>query len=120
MKCLPRSCKKVAGTSGGARGGDGSEQLVNYPAVIDDRHRPALGSAELLARVDPQLMEHRRVEVFRPERRRGRLLGAGIALAEDATALDAAAGDQHSKGRPPMIAAGVLVDARRSAELAGH
>src|SRR5882724_4705468 len=64
--------------SGGAVG---SKQFVNHPADVDDRHRPALGSAELLARVDPQLMEHRRVEVFRPERRCGGFLGSGVALA---------------------------------------
>src|SRR5438874_675928 len=75
-----------------------SQQLLNGAPVVDDLHGPAFGSIELVFRVDAEQAVQGGAEVFRPVGVGGGPLGAGVALADHPSALDAAAAQRHGEG----------------------
>src|SRR5437016_13586326 len=96
------------------------QQLADHaPVAADDRHGTALGGVELFGDVDAEAVVDGGREVFGAVRVAGGPFGAGIGGADGSTAADAAAADQHRERGAPVVAAGVVVDARRAAELAG-
>src|SRR5258707_12902553 len=92
---------------------------MNNPAVVDDRDRAAVGRQELFLRVDPHEVKDGRAQVFGTTRVGGRALGAGVALADDDTALNPTAAQRHGERSTPLGAPRVLVDPWRAPELTG-
>src|SRR4051794_21223446 len=82
-----------------------SKQLMNHLARRGQAERDELFAGDADGVVD------RRGEVGGRDGAVVRMLAAGVARADDAAAVDAAAGEQGAVAALPVIAAGVLVDA---------
>src|SRR5206468_12148474 len=90
-----------------------SDQVLDHLAAIDDGYRPALRGVIHLCGVDAQLAEDGAQEV-RYAHRLGSGVGSGlVGRADDLSRLRAAAGEDHALRHRPMVAAGVVVHARR-------
>src|SRR6185437_10999483 len=93
----------------------GLEQFFNRLAFGQDGDRPAGVVEILLLGIDAEMLIHRGKHILR---RLGIALGEsalGVGLADHATALDRAAGQYSAEDIGIVIAAGVVVDARRPA-----
>src|SRR6266851_3309531 len=89
----------------------------HHRVPFGNEHRPVARAINFRVRVDPQQIINRRRQVVRADRifaRKGRGL---VRFAMDETALDSAAGQQNGVTLRPMIAAGLVIDLRRAAEL---
>ncbi len=95
-----------------------SEQLLDFAmAEVDQRERPAGRPGQLGFEVEAEAVEDRRGDVGRLD---GPVGGHGpqwVARADDAPALDPAAGEADGEAKRPVVAAAGGVDAGRAAEL---
>src|SRR5262249_45883793 len=81
--------------------------------ALAELHRPADGGRVRLLRVEANRLEHGGVDVGGVDRV-GRVLPApGVGGADDAAALDAAAGERHAEALRPVVAAAQRVHLRR-------
>src|SRR5439155_25535187 len=101
------------------RPGGSAQQLVADLAAVDDLDRPVAGGHQFLVGDDAELVVDGRGQVLGADRVALRLAGGGVAGAVDVSLLDPAAGQDDAEDLGPVVAAGVLVDLGRPAELAG-
>src|SRR4029077_18462522 len=79
----------------------------------------AIGGVKFVVGVNTEQVLQGGAEVFRAVGFALGPFGTGVGPAQDAAAADAAAAQRHRKRGAPVIAAGVVVDARSAAEFAG-
>src|SRR6266542_134900 len=89
-----------------------SEETTDRRVLIDDA-----GVAEGPRRIQAHMAVDAHQHVARAVRLRRRVGALGIAVADDAPALDPRPGEHHRVAGGPVVAAAVLVDLRVAAEL---
>src|SRR5262249_51158826 len=95
-------------------------QLANRLAIIEDVHRPAAAVGEGLGRGDADGVIDRGKHVGGCATAVAWVLAAGARSANGLAHTQSAAGDHRRHDRRPVIASGLIVDARSTAELAPH
>src|SRR5204863_4975592 len=100
--------------AGASRSG---KELADRLALVGDLERPAAGRGDHGVERQPQRASDRRVEVLDCDRILGHLAALGVRAAVAAAAADAAAREQAAEGLRIVVAALVLVDVGRAAEL---